>query len=81
MMQQKKVNYIYDPATDCLNVYLATATHFYSDEEQKGIYKIYNEETDDLIGIEIMYYSVRNKEQLSTLFPNIDFESIEKTIH
>ena len=65
MMRQRKVNYIYDPATDCLNVYLATANRFYSDEEQKGIYKIYNEEKDDLIGIEIMYYRLRNMVQLS----------------
>lgn len=81
MMQQKGIDYIYDSANDCLNIYLATARRFYSDEEQRGIYKIYNEETDDLIGVEIMYYSVRNKAQLSKMLPNIDFSHINIKNH
>lgn len=75
---EKQYKYVYNPRFDSLNIYLGHAQSFYSDEEDYGIYKIYNEETDDLIGIEILYYSRRSDEVLNKVVPfNFNKDAIE----
>lgn len=77
-MTEKTYTYNYNAQTDSLMIYLGTAIRFYSEEPSTGIYTIHDEETEDLIGIEILYYSARHLGRLAQLFPMLDFEEIEQ---
>lgn len=68
-MIQQKINYYYDSSQDICNIYLKKATHVYSEEESKGIFIIYDEDTDEIIGAEILYYSNRLKSNLKKNLP------------
>lgn len=76
-MTQKPYSFKYDAHTDSLIIYFGTAPRFYSEEPSAGIYTIHDEETEDLIGIEILDYSVRHPKRLAEQFPFIDFSVID----
>lgn len=68
-MIQQKSNYYYDSSNDICSIYLKKANHVYSEEESKGIFIIYDENTDEIIGAEILYYSNRLKVNLQNKLP------------
>lgn len=72
------ISYRYDPKFDTLNVYLGKAENFYSDEHETGIFFIRNEFDDSIIGVEILYFSKRDKERLNKDFQfNFNFNSVQ----
>lgn len=74
VQRNNNISYYYDPIADSLNFYLDKANRVYSTEEDKGIYFIRDEMTDKLIGVEILFYSSRNKIKLKDRVPvNFDF--------
>jgi hypothetical protein len=73
IQQSNNIKCYYNSRFDTLNLYLGKAKEFYS-EEDSGIYFIRDESTDELIGIEIMYYSKRSEDFLKKKIPvNFDF--------
>ncbi len=68
-MIPQKSNYYYDSSHDICSIYLKKANHVYSEEESKGIFIIYDEDTDEIIGAEILYYSNRLKANLQKKLP------------
>lgn len=69
MIQPKENKYYYDPLYDTLTIYLNKETNFYSEEEFSGIYIMYSEENDTVIGAEILYFKSRNNKLLSKRLP------------
>jgi len=68
-MIQQKNNYYYDSFHDICTIYLKKANSIYSTEESKGIFIMYDEDTDEIIGAEILYYSNRLKVNLEKKLP------------
>jgi hypothetical protein len=75
IVQKNNISYYYDPIADSLNLYLGRAEKIYSNEECKGVYFIRDEITDNLIGVEILYYSTRNKLKLKETIP-VEFDFV-----
>lgn len=81
------IDYYYDSFFDTLNIYLGKAESFYSEEEVRGVFFIKDEETDVLIGIEILDYIRRtDKEIIKNLLPKnlkqiCDWTNIENQNH
>lgn len=77
MQQQNEIRHHYNPNSDTLNLYIGRASSFYSDEAINGVFIIRDEDTDDVIGVEIMDFSRRNKDRLKQLVPiYFDYESV-----
>lgn len=68
--RQNNLNrYYYDSLHDTLTVYLDKSKDMYSEEIYKGIYIIYDEYSDNIIGAEILDFKYRNIEQLKNRLP------------
>jgi uncharacterized protein YuzE len=75
ILQKNNLEYYYDKIYDTLNLYIGKANSFYSEEEYNGVFFIKDEETDKIIGYEVMDFSKRNLELLKNRI-NIDLSSI-----
>ena len=74
MIQQiNNINYYYDSSY----VYLGRAHKFYSSESNSGIYLIKEEDSDRLIGVEILDFSLQDIAILKKSIPiKFDYEKI-----
>lgn len=62
-------NYFYSPTYDTLNLYIGKARSFSAEENDKGIYIIRDDDTDEIIGIEIIDFSKRNRSHIIDKLP------------
>lgn len=69
MIQPRENKYYYDPLYDTLTIYLDKETNFYAEEEFSGIYIMYSEKNDVVVGAEILYFKSRNSKLLSERLP------------
>lgn len=78
MIQQiNNIKYYYDSSYDSLNIYLGRALKFYSCESNSGIYLIKEENSDRLIGVEILDFSLQDVALLKKSIPiKFDYEKI-----
>lgn len=75
---QNKIEYYYDPTYDTLNIYLGKSYRFNSIENYPGIFFIYDEDTNNLIGLEILDFSHKSKIWLNNnIRIGFDFSSIK----
>lgn len=71
---QENLIYNYDEYEDILDVYTCIPEPVISDEISSGIYCYYSRKTDELIGVSIMNYTLRDRKHINDILPfNISF--------
>ena len=77
MIRQNNVRYYYDFIHDSLLVYWAQAQKVYYSGSSPGVYLVKEEDSDRLIGIEILDLSSQDRVMLEKSIPTkIDFKKI-----
>ena len=77
-MKRDNIRYSFNPTYDTLMIYLGTAKHVSSEEIMPGVYLVIDEDTQEVIAIEVMDFKSRNTANVIPNLPEQLRESVTK---